>query len=116
MRPIYRLALPVLLAGLAAACSKNAATDDNAPLSFVPADTPYAMANLEPTPQAVYDAWSLRMKTYWPTLMEMYQGMLAQVAADKPSNPDTVRGFIAITVRSMGSMSSASRQPPGGSG
>ncbi len=28
----------------------------------------------------------------------------------------TVRGFIAITVRSMGSMSSASRQPPGGSG
>jgi hypothetical protein len=27
-----------------------------------------------------------------------------------------VRGFIAITVRSIGSMSSASRQPPGGSG
>ena len=28
----------------------------------------------------------------------------------------TVFGFIAITVRSIGSMSSASRQPPGGSG
>ena len=28
----------------------------------------------------------------------------------------TMRGFIAITVRNIGSMSSASRQPPGGSG
>jgi hypothetical protein len=93
MRLIRRLALPVALASLVAACSnKNAATDDNAPLSFVPADTPYAMANLEPVPQAVYDAWSQRMKSYWPTMMQMYQGMLDQASAAK-SDPNAQRGI-----------------------
>ena len=90
---LIRLALPVILAGLVAACSKNAATDDNAPLSFVPADTPYAMANLEPTPSAVYDAWSQRMKAYWPTLMQMYQGMLDQAATAKVSDPQAARAI-----------------------
>ncbi len=94
MRLIRRLALPVLLASIVSACSnKNAATDDNAPLSFVPADTPYAMANLEATPQAVYDAWALRMKTYWPTMIHMYQGILDQAATDKTSDPNAQRGI-----------------------
>ena len=93
MRLIRRLALPAVLALIVAACGKKAATDDNAPLSFVPADTPYAMANLEPTPQAVYDAWSQRTKTYWPTLMQMYQGMLDRAGAEKSTDPDTVRGL-----------------------
>jgi len=82
-----------MLASLVAACSnKNAATDDNAPLSFVPADTPYAAANLEPTPQPVYDAWAQRMKTYWPTMLQMYQGMLDQ-ASDKANDPNAQRGI-----------------------
>ena len=93
MRLIRRLALPVMLASVVAACSKNAVTDDNAPLSFVPADTPYAMANLEPTPQAVYDSWAQRMKSYWPTMMQMYQGILDQAATDKSNDPNAQRGI-----------------------
>lgn len=93
MRLIRRLALPFLLASLVAACSKNAANDDNAPLSFVPSDTPYVMANLEATPPAVYDAWSQRMKAYWPSLIQMYQGMLDQAASAKTSDLNAERGI-----------------------
>src|ERR1700749_2155978 len=94
MRLIRRVALPVLLASVVAACSnKNAATDENAPLSFVPADTPYAMANLEPTPQAVYDSWAQRMKSYWPTMMQVYSGILDQAATEKAADPNAQRGI-----------------------
>ena len=48
---------------------------------------------------------SLPRSMSWPVSTISWQGALP-----------TVLGFIAITVRSMGSMSSASRQPPGGSG
>ncbi len=92
MRMIRRLALPVLLAAILGACGKNATTDNDAPLAYVPADTPYAYANIEPTPPAIYDAWSQRMKGYWPTLMQMYQGMLAQASAAK-SDPDSARAI-----------------------
>ncbi len=51
------------------------------------------MANLEPTPQPVYDAWAQRMKSYWPTMMQMYQGMLDQAAADKTTDPNAERGI-----------------------
>lgn len=89
MRPIRRIVLPALCATLLAACGKQAA-DNAAPLAFVPADTPFAYANLEPTPATVTDAWSKRMQTYWPTLIQMYQGMLDRVGAAK-TDPDAAR-------------------------
>jgi hypothetical protein len=91
MRLICRLALPALCATLLAACGKQT-TDNAAPLAFVPADTPFAYANIEPTPTAVTDAWAQRMKSYWPMLIQMYQGMLARVGAEK-SDPSTAHAI-----------------------
>ncbi len=82
MRPTRLLVLPALCATLLAACGKQAA-DNAAPLAFVPADTPFAYANIEPTPAAVTDAWSKRMQTYWPTLIQMYENMLDRIGTDK---------------------------------
>jgi len=81
MRLIRRLALPALCALLLAACGKRA-TDNDAPLAFVPADTPYAYANIDPTPIAVTEEWSKRMKSYWPMLIQMYQDLLTRASAE----------------------------------
>lgn len=78
MSKFVRFAGTALTVALLAACGKNA---DNAssgpPLSFVPADTPYVYANIEPTPAAVTDQWSKKMQAYWPALFGMYDRMLA---------------------------------------
>ncbi|MEP6483823.1 MAG: hypothetical protein ABJB01_05185 [Rudaea sp.] len=89
MRPIRLLALPILCATLLAACGKKA-TDNDAPLAFVPADTPYAYANIDVTPVAVTEEWSKRMKGYWPMLMQMYQDMLTRAGTEK-NDPNTAR-------------------------
>ncbi|HEX3896093.1 MAG TPA: hypothetical protein VHW73_07775 [Rudaea sp.] len=91
MRQVRRLVLPALCATLLAACGKQAA-DNGAPLAFVPADTPFAYANIEPTPTAITEGWSKRMQAYWPALMQMYQGMLARVGAEK-NDPDSARAI-----------------------
>jgi hypothetical protein len=91
MRPIQRLALPALCAILLAACGKQAA-DNNAPLAFVPADTAYAYANIEPTPIAVTQQWSKRMQGYWPMVMQMYEQMLDRADAAK-TDPKAARAI-----------------------
>jgi len=59
-----------LLALTAVACSRSEepAEPANALLGYVPADTPYLAANLEPLPEAVIDAYLSRMQ---PALDEM---------------------------------------------
>ena len=76
MRRTYRIISLVIAAGLLAACGKSQDNAD-APLAFVPADTPYVYANLEPTPAAVTEQWSKRMQEYWPAVFRMYDGMLS---------------------------------------
>lgn len=89
---------PLLLATLtllAAACSKS--SDSDAPLAFVPADTPFVIANAEPTPDAVADMWSQQMKTIWPTVINLYDGMLAKIPDDgSPETASTKRVVQAI--------------------
>src|SRR5487761_2022297 len=68
---------------LLAACGKSG--DNTAPLAFVPADSPFVYANLEPTPAAVTAQWSTRMQQYWPAIFGMYEGMLER--AKTPSDP-----------------------------
>ena len=55
---LHRFTLLALSAGLLVACGKSQDSSSDAPLAFVPADTPYVYANLEPTPAAVIEQWS----------------------------------------------------------
>jgi hypothetical protein len=75
MRRIHRHAALATIACVMAACGKPPASND-APLAFVPADTPYAYANLEPVPSAITEQWSKPMQDYWPTLFATYESML----------------------------------------
>jgi len=74
MRRIIAL---VTIALLLAACGKEKPASD-LPLAFVPADTPYVYANLEPVPAAVTEQWTRPLQDYWPTLFTMYQSMLQE--------------------------------------
>jgi hypothetical protein len=82
MRGIRRFAAIALGAGLIAACSNKPAEEgSDIPLAFVPADTPFVYANLEPLPAAVTEQWSRRMQEYWPTLLGMYDDLLQKADA-----------------------------------
>ena len=94
MRPKFRRAAPAVvlaLFALLAACGKQQPTAQDTPLAFVPADAPYAYANLEPLPAAVTEQWSRPMQEYWPTMFGMYEGMLADA---KNSMDDRTRTIV----------------------
>jgi hypothetical protein len=67
---MLRRALPFALIAVLSACGKK--QDATSPLAFVPADTPYVFANIEPVPQAVRDEYVAVMKPMWPTMLGMY--------------------------------------------
>lgn len=75
---------------LLAACGNKPPTVDNTlPLAFAPADTPYAFANLAPSPAAVLAAQSKRMQMMWPSVFGMYDDMLANAEA-LPERPKKI--------------------------
>jgi hypothetical protein len=74
MHPKIRHAALAALLAVLAACHYS--TPSDAPLAFVPDDTPYVYANLEPVPAALTEAWSRPLQDYWPTLFGMYETML----------------------------------------
>jgi hypothetical protein len=69
-------ALAALLAF--AGCSKK--TDTNAPLAFVPADTPFVYANIEPMPDSAVTQWRAQMEQMWPLMVTMMDQALAEIA------------------------------------
>ena len=83
MRGFVRLAACACGAAVIAACSSPPPQDNTAPLAFVPADTPYVYANLEPLPSTVTELWSRRMQQYWPTLFGAYDELLQKAAQEK---------------------------------
>ena len=87
---ILRLCLLGLLLA-STACSKPA-SDKNAPLAFVPVDTPFVIANVEPIPDATVESWARQMQVAWPTLIGIYERML-------DSMPDTDDARSASTKR-----------------
>lgn len=89
MRQLHRLAVLALSAGVLAACGKPQDTTD-VPLAFAPADTPYAYANLEPTPANVTEQWSKHMQEYLPQILAIYDHLLDEMAKDK-STPESER-------------------------
>jgi hypothetical protein len=78
-------ALTFLLA--AAGCSKKA-EDNTSPLAFVPADTPYINANIEPAPDAAIAQWQQQMQVMWPILVEYMDHAIAEI--DKKGENDAV--------------------------
>ncbi len=87
MRRLHQYALLGLGAALLAACSKP--QNNDLPLAFAPADTPYVYANLEPTPQAVTEQWSRHMQEAIPEFVALYDGVLDEL--DKKSTPESAR-------------------------
>lgn len=75
MRNTLRLTLFAGAIAALAACSKPQPADT--PLAFVPDDTPYVYANLQPVPADITERWSKPLQEYWPSLLSMYQTMLA---------------------------------------
>ncbi len=68
--------LAIVAAAVLAACGKSQTANNDLPLAFAPADTPYAYANLEPTPKDILDHSSKQMQAIWPTIFGMYDNML----------------------------------------
>lgn len=60
-----------------AACGKK--EDAAAPLAFVPADTPYVIANIEGSPEALTARWSQQMKGVWPLVTRIYDPLIEDI-------------------------------------
>lgn len=69
------VALGMVLA--VAACGKK--TDHDAPIAFVPADTPYVIAALEPVPEAAAAQLHKQMQGVWPVMMPIFEKMIEDV-------------------------------------
>lgn len=82
-----------------AACGKK--EEAGVPLSFVPADTPFLVANREAIPEATVNAWSRQMQAAWPSIMGMYEKMLTATPADDADIDDAARARIETAQRVM---------------
>lgn len=87
-----RLALACAVLALAA-CGKKADTSD--PLVFIPADTPYVMANVEVLPDATVEVFATQMKVFWPVIFEQFAPLVAELEKD-PKHADAARVVRAL--------------------
>src|SRR5262249_33692938 len=79
---------------LLAACSREPEAPHGVPLSFVPADTPYVYANIDPLPAALTEQWAKPMQDYWPRMFDMYEAALNQ---SRPhASEETLRLVLAV--------------------
>jgi hypothetical protein len=69
-----------------AGCGKKVDTDS--PIAFVPADTPYVIANLEPLPQATVARFGEQMHAMWPLLFPMLDKLI-DTSLGKSQRDDT---------------------------
>lgn len=60
-----------------AGCGKKA--DQALPLAFVPADTPYVIANLESVPDATMQRWTQQMQGVWPVMIGNFDHAIAEL-------------------------------------
>src|SRR5690606_28660213 len=69
----------LVLAALLCVSSCGDKVDHDAPLAFVPADTPWLFANIEPVPEAVRSRYEQQMQAAWPVMLGMFDGALADI-------------------------------------
>ncbi len=94
---INRFARSLLLLAVFAVAACGNKTDDSAPLAFVPADTPFVIANREPAPDTAVATWTRQMQGMWPIVTGMYERMLGDMAGgDDPDSQRVQRVFGAI--------------------
>ncbi len=89
---VKRLAIACAALALAA-CGKKADTSD--PLAFVPADTPYVVANVEPLPESTVQVFAAQMKVFWPVMFEQFAPVLTELEKD-PKHADAARVVRAL--------------------
>lgn len=89
---VKRLAIACAVLGLAA-CGKKVDTSD--PLAFIPADTPYVIANVEPLPEATVQVFAAQMKVFWPAMFEQFAPALTALEND-PKHADAARVVRAL--------------------
>jgi hypothetical protein len=90
--------LGVLIAVVAiAGCTKK--IDSDAPLAFVPADTPYVIANLEPLPEATVAQFGNQMQSMWPLLFPMIDKLI-DTSLQKSQGDDTPAEVRALAAKS----------------
>ncbi len=71
----------VISAGFGATgCSKDA---PDHPLAYVPAGTPYLLANTEPVPEAAIDMWLKNAEQIMPMYDKMFDSMATQMESEK---------------------------------
>jgi hypothetical protein len=68
-----------VLAGMLALAGCGSKTDSDAPLAFVPADTPYVIANTEPMPDATVAHFAQQMKVVWPIMFDSIDHGLIEI-------------------------------------
>src|SRR5688572_33000007 len=78
-----------------AACGRKSAPEAGA-LAYVPLDTPYAFANLEPVPQATVDEWKKKFAPLSAAYQKMIARALVRMAADEHANEPAPRAARAI--------------------
>lgn len=77
-------AAAVLAAAFAvSACGKDAATD---PLAYVPENTPFLIANLEPVPNASIDMWLKNSEQMMPMYERMLDKAIEDMGRDRPAD------------------------------
>jgi len=84
-------AVTLLASLLLASCGKDpeTTTTANPLLEFVPADTPYLFANLEPVPPAILDAWLLRAQPFLEAVDAEIRDARAKLATSDPEADPT---------------------------
>jgi hypothetical protein len=96
MKTLRILSLAAVAAAIAlAACSKEPAAEAGA-LAYVPVDTPYAFANLEPVPQATIDEWKKKFAPLSTAYQKMIARTLVRMAADEHANEPAQRAARAL--------------------
>ncbi len=89
------VALASLFAGIAISCSKS--SDISSPdslLGFIPADTPYVFASLEPLPDDVMDKFEQQIDLVLPTYMSFLRSLISdkisQVSDEERAKSDAI--------------------------
>jgi len=87
LRSAFALAALLAIAG----CGRKA--HDDAPIAFVPADTPYVVASLEAPPEAVTEGWRRYMQQAWPIMVAMYGPLVDELGNKDESAARVVRAL-----------------------
>lgn len=92
MRTTTRFIALGLAGVMLAACSHK---DKDAPLAFVPADTPYVVANLQVMDDTTRDALLAQIDAQLPSQLAQLDSMDAQKVSDDPAAARLIHAFVA---------------------